>query len=103
MAEVVKLTRYKCSKCGALYGSQTDAESCESRPITKDKGAKVGDIVTILNGEGAGQKAKVTNVHVIDREWGHYAWERYWHTVSVTADLVDGYGTRHLTFDSYKV
>ena len=52
--------------------------------------------------DGAGKRAKVTSVSIVDKDWGHYRWERYWHTVALTADF-DGWGSRMLTFDSYEV
>jgi len=98
----VTITKYKCSVCGALYDSESEALKCEPRPITQDKGVKIGDNVIITSGDGAGAEAKVTNISVIDKQWGHYAWERYWHTVAVSADIIGSHGSRFLTFDSYK-
>lgn len=54
-------------------------------------------------GDGKGQMAKVTKIFVYSMDWGHYAWKRYWHTVGITADLVESWGSRQLTFDSYEV
>lgn len=105
MAKVITktVTTYTCTKCEHAYPTLEEAEECESRQITHDKGVKVGDIVRITQGDGKGQKAKVTDINIIDKNWGHYAWERYWHTVSVTAELIEDWGARHLTFDSYEV
>ncbi len=64
---------------------------------------KVGDTVIITQGDGEGSKAIVESIHIYDKEWGHYAWDRYWHTVGLTAKVVDGWGHRSLTFDSYKL
>jgi hypothetical protein len=92
---------YVCARCDQEYETESEALGCESKPITRDKGVVVGDIVMITGGQGAGCKAKVTNVYVIDKYWGHYAWKRYWHTVAITADLIGQTGTRTLTCDDY--
>lgn len=94
-------TLYQCEKCQANYSSQSEAEKCETKSITHDKGVKVGDIVLITAGQGAGQRAEVETVYVIDKAWGHREWETYWHTVALTAKLDEGWGNRLLTFDSY--
>ena len=97
-----ELTRYICEICGGTYETAQAALLCETRPVSQDKGVKVGDIVLVTAGEGAGIKAKVTRVSVCSRLYSHYAWERYWHTVAVTADLVDHFGSRFLMFDNYE-
>lgn len=94
-------TRYKCGLCGELWGTEADAATCESRPVSKDKGVNVGDFIRITTGEGQGP-ATVTQVYVIKKTWGHYAWKRYWHTIGLVADCESG-GTRPLTFDDYDV
>ena len=99
----IPLTLYQCEVCGEKYETRKRAEKCESKPVTQDKGARVGSIVRVLSGDGTGGLAKVTDVYVLSMEWGHYAWERYWHTVAVNADLVSDLGSRMLTFDSYKI
>ena len=92
---------YTCEICGRAWGNESIALKCESRPVTQDKGVKVGDEVKILRGDGIGEIAIVTSVGIYDMEWGHYAWEHYWHTVFVVADLPSG-GTRQLSFDCYE-
>jgi len=94
--------KYKCEICDHVYDNQNDAELCESKSISQDKGVKVGDTVFITGGEGKGSMAKVRSVYIVDMNWGHYAWERYWHTVSLTADVIEGFGSRLLTFDQYE-
>ena len=103
MVDKVNTTLYKCSICDAVYGTEREALNCEKRPRSKDKGVKIGDIILITGGDGTGQKAKVTSIFVYDKSWGHYAWERYWHTVGLSADIIGGYGSRQLTFDDYEV
>ena len=93
---------YICEICGSHFGTPDAAKLCETRPISEDKGVKVGDIVLITKGEGQGQQAKVTNRYIVTKDWGHYQWERYWHTVAVNADLIGSWGSRQLTFDSYE-
>jgi hypothetical protein len=97
-----QVTEFVCEICLSKYSTKESAELCESRPVTEDRGVKVGDVVRIRTGEGEGHFAKVTRLHIIDKDWGHYYANRYWHTVAVTADLIDGWGTRTLTFDSYE-
>lgn len=100
--EVMQVQRYKCDVCGHVYDDKARAEKCESKPVQHDRGVKVGDTVTITAGEGAGLTGTVERIYVIDREWGHYAWERYWHTVALEAKVNGSYGHRMLTFDNYE-
>ena len=100
--KTLRVTRYKCSTCGKVYDSKASAEACEAKPVSHDKGVKVGDVVRITQGDGTGELATVETVYVVDREWGSYAWERYWHTVALIAKVNDGWGHRILTFDSYE-
>jgi len=93
---------YQCSICEEEYGTEKEALDCESKPVTEDKGAKIGSRVKILSGQGEGQLATVDKILIFDKYWGHYAWERYWHTIGVTAKL-DSFGHRLLTFDDYKI
>lgn len=93
--------KYECELCGTVYESEEAAKRCESRPVSQDKGAKVGDRVYITGGDGIGEQAIVQSRHVYSREWGHGQWERYWHTVGLTAKMADTWGSRQLTFDDY--
>jgi len=99
----ISIIKYKCDKCGHAYSDEKEALECESKEISQDKGVKIGDIVLITNGGGAGKKAKVKEIIIFDKNWGHYAWKVYWHTVGITADILGEYGARLLTFDSYEV
>jgi len=101
--EKIQIIKFKCSICEELYNSETEAKECESKPVSWDKGAKIGDIVKIIKGDGAGSQGRVTARFIYDRSWGHYAWKRYWHTVGIKADIIGGWGTRQLTFDDYEV
>jgi hypothetical protein len=100
--ETINLVRYKCSICGTTYDIEKEALECESRPISQDKGVKIGDKVFITRGDGSGNIATVSSVFVYDKHWGHYFWETYWHTIGLTAKLDDAPGSRQLTFDSYE-
>jgi hypothetical protein len=100
MTKAINITRYQCGVCGATYDTEQQAAACEGRPVSQDKGVKVGDKVRVTAGDGTGQLATVESISIIDRGWGHYAWERYWHTVALTAKLRLGH--RFLTFDSYE-
>lgn len=94
---------YQCSICDEEYSTKKEALSCESKPVSKDRGVKVGDTVLITGGQSTGKQGKVTRKWIIDKYWGHYAWERYWHTVVLEVDVIDSWGSRMLTFDNYKV
>jgi hypothetical protein len=102
MSEALHITRYSCHTCKQVYDDRASADLCESRPIIEDRGVKVGDLVLITGGDGAGKKARVETVYIVDKDWGHYAWERYWHTVALTAKVEDSWGHRMLVFDQYK-
>lgn len=96
-------TLYQCQHCKTKYASQYDAEQCEAHPVTQDKGAKVGSTVRILHGDGTGKLATVTDTFIYSRDWGHYSWKTYWHTIGVNAKLNDDWGSRRLTFMDYEV
>lgn len=96
------ITRYRCDVCSATYETEREARQCEAQPVTQDKGVKVGDTVLILTGDGKGSKGVVRSVAPITKDWGHYHWRRYWHTVGIVADIVGSWGSRFLTFDDYR-
>jgi hypothetical protein len=100
--ETFQVTKYRCATCQHVYDTEEGAKACESRPVRQDRGVKVGDVVRIIAGDSTGRTATVESVYVVDREWGHYAWERYWHTVALAAKVNDSWGHRTLTFDSYE-
>lgn len=95
-----QVTEYICETCGHSFGTEAAAQACEKRSVTHDKGVKVGDIIVITQGEGAGEKAKVTDRFIFGSDWGP---SRYSHTVGLNAALVNSWGSRQLTFDSYKL
>lgn len=99
--KTIQIQKYQCDICGQSYGTADAAKKCESKPVSEDKGVKVGDVVLITKGDGQGSTATVESRFVFDRV-AHYAWERYWHTVGLTAKLNDSWGHRQLTFDSYE-
>lgn len=96
-----RVSTFKCKVCGESFGTNEEKLECERTPITHDD-AEIGDIVIIKQGDGIGAKALVKRKWVTEKSWGHYAWKRYWHTISLEADIVGSYGTRLLTFDSYE-
>jgi hypothetical protein len=100
--KTIQIQKYQCEICGHSYGTAEAAKKCESKPVSADKGVKIGDVVLITKGDGQGMKAQVESRYIVGMEWGHYAWERYWHTVSITAKVLDSWGNRHLAFDSYE-
>lgn len=93
---------FKCETCGEKYRSESAAVECESMPVREDKGVKIGDTVRILNGDGAGKMAIVESISVISKDWGHYQWKHYWHTVALSAKIVDDPCHRMLVFDAYE-
>lgn len=98
--KVHQITKYECEVCGAKYNDEKDALHCEQMPVEHDKGVKVGDLVRIISGDGSGSLARVTRVLVHEPGWGP---ARYAHTVFLQADVVDSWGSRQLSFDSYEV
>jgi hypothetical protein len=98
-----QITRYVCEICGTEYSDAEKAKKCESRSVQYERGVKIGDVVRITAGEGQGKFLKVTSVGIANMDWGHYQWERYWHTVYVSGDVINYWGSRLLTFDSYEV
>lgn len=99
MKTLVK-TEYQCEVCEAKYNSEGNALACEAMPVKHDRGVKVGDTVRITAGEGTGSLCKVTGVHVHSPGWGP---KDYDHTVFLTGDVVGGWGSRQLSFNSYEV
>jgi len=97
MKEIIK---YQCEVCDRIYRDKEDAVRCEAKPVQNDKGVKVGDVVRITRGSGAGQLAKVTAITVHERGWGLAIYD---HSVALIADVIDSWGSRLLTFDSYEV
>ena len=33
---------------------------------------------------------------------GHSSWDLYWHTIAISGEVIDDWGSRMLTFDSYE-
>lgn len=98
--KVTKIKKYKCEICGTNYDTRKEAKECEAKPITKDKGVKVGDKVIITDGCRKGSMAKVDEIFILSMDWGHYDAELYHHTIALWARI--GGSHRLLTFDSYQ-
>lgn len=96
--KVIELKRYQCERCKQTYDSEGDARRCEDKPVSKDRGAKVGDLVRILRGDGAGMTCKVESIGIHSMNWGPSI---YWHTVFVNGKVVESWGNRQLSFDDY--
>ena len=96
-------TLYHCEICDDTYATAKEALACEKKSIEQDRGAKAGDVVIITRGQSTGKKATVTKRWIYNKGWGHYAWERYWHTVGICAEIVDSPYSRQLTFDDYEL
>lgn len=94
---------YICEICNTSYENKEVALKCEQKPITHEKGVKVGDIVKITYGEGKGGLAKVIKTYICNRFEGHYASEKYWHTVALNVDSMNNLGTRCLYYDWYEL
>lgn len=102
MTTEIPCVNHQCNMCKTIYESKEEAAQCESKPISQDRGIKIGDLVMITEGDGTGALAKVKRTYILSMGWGHYAAQRYWHTVALEADICDSWGTRLLTFDSYR-
>lgn len=87
------IQKYRCEKCGTLYGTAAAAIECEKRPITHDD-VEIGEVVLITGGEGEGSRLKVESKSVLSRDTG-----RYWHTICVSGPVLGSWGGRMLTFD----
>ena len=92
---------FKCKICGQTFSTEKDQLECESKPITYDN-ADIGDEVKILIGQCSGQYIKVEEKWVVTKDWGHYDWKRYWHTIAISGKVIDDWGSRQLTFDAYE-
>lgn len=98
--ETVVVT-YVCEICETSYDTEKAALNCEKQPVTHDKGVKVGDEVLVTYGDGVGKNGKVKGISICDKQAGHYAWKRYWHTPELVVDVDNG--TRCLFWDGYDV
>ena len=97
-------TFYECELCGYKYSTMAGAFACESRPIThNENGVKVGDTIRITYGDGIGKRAVVESISIIDKDWGHYAWERYWHTPMFIAAIEGSTCVRQILWDQYEL
>lgn len=96
----VVITKYECEICGTQYETQESAIACEAIPIQHDRGVKVGDLVRITAGDGTGQFCKVEKVCIHQPGWGP---KQYDHSVYLTGQVVDSWGHRQLSFNSYEV
>ena len=95
------VTVYVCQRCDRGYDIKDDAIKCESRPVQLQY-INIGDTVRVIDGDGAGESAKVVSKKVIDMEWSHYFADRYWHTIGIEVKFDNGM-SRFLTFDGYKL
>lgn len=93
---------YQCGVCGQIFGTVIDCLHCEKQPVTKDTGVQIGDRVKILSGDNAGEFGTVSRRIVVQQDWGHYQWKRYWHTLAIEVRCDSG-GNRFLTFDAYSL
>lgn len=98
--KIITTTLYQCEKCLKPHSTEQAAHECEALPIKYDRGVKVGDEVLITGGDGRGHRAKVTDVRVTQPGWGPRIYD---HSVYLNADVIDSWGSRQLSFDSYEV
>ncbi len=96
MKEIIEKS-YECEKCGSQYSTAKKALKCEVKKIKHDYGIKVGDIVLITSGDGAGYNGKVKSTTIL----GNYDLY-YLHTVALEVDIINSWGSRLLTFDAYQ-
>jgi hypothetical protein len=94
------INKYQCEICQRLYNTEGEAAECEARPVVHDRGVKVGDTVRITRGSGAGEKALVSRIGVHEPGWGP---AQYDHSVFLVGDVINSWGSRQLSFDSYEV
>jgi len=94
------LNRYQCELCKRIYETQEEAINCESTPVTNDKGVKIGDMVLITSGDGNGKRLRVTSIGVTQKGWGP---AKYDHSVFLTGDVIDSWGSRQLNYNAYEV
>ncbi len=94
------INKYQCEVCKRLYNTETEAGACESRGVAHDRGVRIGDLVLITRGDGAGKKLRVTSTGVHEPGWGP---ARFDHSVFLVGDVIDSWGSRQLTYDSYEV
>jgi len=81
----------ECSVCGAKYTDHEMANKCERTPPIQGTKPKVGDIVMILSGDGAGERMRVTRVwitRVVSEER-----EPPPHIIGCDGDLIDSWGS----------
>jgi hypothetical protein len=97
-----QIQKLHCGICGHFYSTAEAARRCELVPVREDKGVEIGDEVLITKGKGKGMKVQVESRYIVDMWRGRNEWERYWHTVSITAKVMDSAHHQHLTFDSYE-
>ncbi len=98
MQEVIK---FKCSICGEIYDTKEQCESCENKPITQDKGVKIGDEVRVIKGYYQGL-AKVVGIRIESKHWRDHYFNRYWHTIGLSVNCINGLDSRSLSFDDYE-
>lgn len=92
MVRKIERVIYLCDVCNEEHTTKEEAELCEAIGKTPPK-YKIGDIVTILSGDGKGSKAKIENVFYYPLSWGG---SRYAHKVGYSAKLIDHWGSRQL-------
>ena len=94
------INKYQCEICEKQYDTPEEAKKCEALPVRNDRGVKVGDLVLITSGDGSGHKLRVRNIHVTQPGWGP---ARFDHSVYLVGDVIDSWGSRQLSYDSYEV
>ena len=98
--KTITTVTYQCEICGGVYATKESARDCEVTSIKRDRGVKIGDTVIITSGDGKDERAKVTRIGVLSpEEANHY--NKYIHTVYLTANIINGWGTRTLMWDTY--
>jgi len=90
---------YRCKICGYESTNCEAVEKCESRAPMPCP-VQVGDKARVTGGQCAGEVGTVESISYADRDWGHYAADRYWHTPLVHIELAIGH--RQCTFDQFE-
>ncbi len=95
------ITRFVCEICDTKFLGQKEAEECESKEVTMNKGVKVGDMVLVTKGPESGNKTMVIAIGACPKGNGSPDWNKIWHTIGVTIRV----GNRELTllYDQYEI
>jgi len=96
---MIEQITYVCEVCGQKYCNKDRCMGCENTPIKHSLGAKVGDKVRILSGDGEGDIATVEHIGILPPDWA----PGYHHSECVEAKLDNSFGSRMLIHGTYEL